>query len=168
MQDGGANYFGAVVQREFDAVWPAHASSSTRPVRTGDRRQAPPIQVIAADAGALPRCARQRPVLFVHLAGLFRSLGDIVERLLAFLDGSANCWFVVLYTLSVAEQRAPWWCAVDHRGRHDDRMRCLARAAVGPSRFVGQKKVLSTCQPQPLLPGASEKNPSRSTRSGLP
>mmetsp|Transcript_25346 Transcript_25346/g.45896 ORF Transcript_25346/g.45896 Transcript_25346/m.45896 type:complete len:252 (+) Transcript_25346:163-918(+) len=38
----------------------------------------------------------------------------------------------------------------------------------GPSRFEGQKKASSTCQPQPFFPGAREKKPSRNTRKGLP
>lgn len=122
------------LQRRYDGMWPPHARQAI--AKVPDRRAAPPLHVVVADPGTLPACAQEKPVLYVHLAGLLRSFSNVTAHLQDFLESGATCWFVFLFTLSHAEQRAPWWCSVDHRGSRAERSRCLEHAAAGANTSV--------------------------------
>ena len=77
----------ATLQRKFDTIWPS----------ANDTRLAPSLTIRAANAGSLPACASFSPLFYVHLAGLYRSLPEHMRNLRDFIDGSASCWFVVVF-----------------------------------------------------------------------
>ena len=120
----------ACLQNSFDAAWP--------PLGAQDVSLAPQLRVLKWDPGSLPSCARNgSSVLYVHLSGLFRSMANHTENLVEFLDASASCWFVVLYTTHIAERTNPWWCfaKVDTEGGKRKRQ-CLSAAAAAVNRTV--------------------------------
>lgn len=136
--------FAARVSGKFDAAWPrlvvnATSTADAHHDKRGNlnlsrqtRVFAPHLLVRSADPGRLPPCARRGDSVFwVHLGGLFRSLPlHAAGNLVAFLERSARCWFVVLYTIDYAETRAPWWCRsrIEGRGGQAGVHSCLSAA----------------------------------------
>ena len=131
-----ANAFRKTLQSSYDAVW--------APQHTAKVGHAPALRVLAADPGVLPECARgeDSPVFFVHLSGHYRSFGA-TNNLRGFLEGSSNCWFVILYTLDFAEFNhggSPWWCRY-YKAANGDRARCAAGASRAANDSVTGERV---------------------------
>jgi len=118
------------VESAFAAIWPSRADNIYN-----DTRPAPPLSLVAADAGRVPRCAQSSDstVLFVHLAGHMRSFANNTAEILDFLDATASCWFVIMFTLEHQETRRPWWCGTQldtaNSGGHQHCYAATAKAA---------------------------------------
>lgn len=113
---------GAALQAAFDRVWPANPPSTTSP---------PHLRIDQLRWGARPAC--ERP-FWLLLTGMFRTFGEHASNTRRFLDGSAPCWMVVMYTSDELESMTSnsQLRAAEHHGSssaRDAQARLVADAA---------------------------------------
>ena len=123
-----ADSFAARLDAAFASVWPPRGAS-------GLRSEAPSLEVRDADPGQMPACARRGdPVFWLYLAGLFRSFATLSADMRSFLDHSASCWFVVLFTPSLQDSSVTSWHHGDARTVTFQNGTLLVRDSMAPLR----------------------------------
>jgi len=61
--------------------------------------QARPMwNVVSASEGRYNRCGDEKPMTWLLLSGHIRSMHSHLPNLISFLEGSSDCWFVVVFT----------------------------------------------------------------------